>query len=533
MATPPYRITDRRSSSGYINTNTLMEAARQNYDRKTIPMNDRDITRSISSYGRRTLLTLGRNLFWNNPALQGAILEQANLSISTFIPQYTGRNKAWGEHAEEMLTEWHKIMDVAGWPYDYDSFLQGKVVNPLVDGEDFTLLTETPDGYPLIQIIPTHRIGGLTATNQSTAMVRFVGKEMWIDNILVDASRPYEIDAEMSFEASLIDGVVVDSYGRPLAYRVFTDNSDGQTSQDISARNLFPAFVPMVTGQVRGFSLLASSVFDWQDMHEWGRFEMLAQKAFATQTIVETNETGEVDTAAALIGTPATFDTDNKKTAPDLQTLDGGTIKYFKTGTGSKIESFHYDRPGASSQSFVNDKLRNAFKGTEWDVFFSLDPQAVGGAPMRIIVEKINAVIAKRQKLVAKTCRRVDGYALSKFITLGLLPPDDDWFRWTYQGPGEVTADKKYDSDVDLQEISQGITTRKLVCAKRGLYAEEVDEQRAREADSDLARASVLVKNAQARGDVITIQEALVILRPPSVSAQMPQPQQSASNIAP
>ena len=89
----------------------------------------------------------------------------------------------------------------------------------------------------------------------------------------------------------MIDGVILDDYSRAIAYRV--DGEGNGESQDIAARNLFPAFCPLVTGQVRGFSLLASSVFDWQDMAEWRRFEMLAQKVFSTRTLIETNETGD------------------------------------------------------------------------------------------------------------------------------------------------------------------------------------------------------------------------------------------------
>jgi hypothetical protein len=520
MAEKPFRITDRRSSTGYVN-NSLIEAATQTTDRKAVPQLDHDVHRTVTSFGRRLLMTLGRHMFWRFPALQGSILEQANLAVESYLPQFKGRDKQWGEEAEALLTEWHKIMDVAGWPYDYDTFVQGKVINPIVDGEDYTLLTETPDGYPLIQIIPAHRIGG-RHTARGTAQVRFTGKQMLVDGIIVDANRPSEVTSSIEFEAAIVDGVILDHYARALAYRVFDDSTASAVYQDISARNIFPSFLPMIAGQVRGFSLLASSVFDWQDLHEWGRFEMLAQKVAASQTLVEYNEAGEADTAKALLAGEETHDeTTGAKTAPELQYLDGGTIKYFKSMSGGKIESFAYDRPGMGSQNFINGKLRDAFRGTEWDIFFSLDPSKVGGASMRVIVEKINATLRKKRKTVFKACRRVDGYAIARFMKLGLLPWNEEWYKWEYQGPGEVTADKKYDSDVALQEISQGITTRKKVCAARGDYMEEVDDQREREADSDLTRAARLAKKHG-----ITIQEALVVLRPPSVSAQMPQPQQ-------
>ena len=490
MASAPYRIIDRRGSSTYWNSNSLIPAATQSSDRQSVPVLDFDIHRTVSSFGRRVLMSLGRSLFWRFPALMGAVLEQANLAVSTFIPQYTGRNKEWGNQAEEMLRNWHQVMDVAGWPYDYDSYVTSLVVSPLVEGENFTLLCETPEGYPMIQTIPAHRVGSKSGLN-GTAKVRYEGKSLFVDGVEIDSTRPYETAQPIEFDARMVDGVVVDDYSRPIAYRVYRDNHDSGPHQDIAARNFFPAFCPLVTGQVRGFSLLASSAFNWQDVSEWKDFERIAQKAFSTKTIVETNETGEADSAKQIIKSRATF-SDGSKTALDVQTLAGGTYTYLRANTGSKLESFDYNRPGINSQQFMETSLRDAFRGTEWDYFFSLDPSKLGGATMRIVVEKINTVAAKRRKLVRKCCLRTDGFAISKFMKLGLLPWADDWYMWEYQGPGDVSADKKYDSDVDIQEISSGISTRRDALARRGKYIEDVDAQRLAEADSDLSRAKTL-----------------------------------------
>ena len=524
-ATPAYRIIDRRNSdSGYWGANTLIESATQTEDRGyTYPV-DNDIHRTVSNMGRRTLMTLGRSMFWRFPALQGMVLEQANLAVSSFIPQFTGEDKAWGEEAEEMLGEWHKVMDIAGWPYDWDSYLQSLVMGPLVEGELPTLLTDNGEGYPQIQTIPPHRIGKFPSP-EAIATVRFEDSSMTIDGVLVDDSRPYPAPSPVTIEARIIDGAIVDDFCRVLAYRV--DGEQPEQYVDIPARNLFIAFSPMATGQVRGFSLLASSIFDWQDLAEWKRFEMLAQKTFSTRTIIETNETGDIDEAKSIIKSAATFDSSGNKTNLDVQRLYGGTIQYLRAKTGSKVEAFGYDRPGTGSREFLKTTLRDAFRGTEWDAFFSLDPQAVGGAPMRVIVEKINLVAAKRRKLVVKCCRRVDGYALAKFMKLGLLPWNDEWYKWDYQGPGDLTADKKYDSDVDIAEISQGLSTRKRGCANRGLNLEDVDDQREREADSDLTRAGRLAAKHN-----ITIQQALVILRPPTPNSQLP-PDPPAPTVEP
>lgn len=485
-----------KPTSVFVGGNRMVRAANISYDRKWTPSLATDFHRNISACGRRALMTIGRWLYWNFPALQGAILEQANLAVSSFIPQSMAADKAWAQKAEDWLYEWHKIMDVAGWPYDYGTFLQCQVIQPMVDGDVFTLLTETDEGFPLIQLLPAHRI-----------------------DCDLDTVRGGEYDGKRC-----VDGVITDDLGRALAYR--TPLEGDNEFRDIPAKDIFPTFAPSSPGQVRGVSALASSALDWQDAAEIRRFELIAQKAFASQTIVEHNESGEADEASAIV-TAGTF-VSGARTSPDQQTLDGGTIRYFKAGMGAKLEAFDWDRPNQNAREFIDTIVRDAFRGAEMDSLFTLDPKSVGGAPMRVIVERLNAVLEKRRRQVEKACRRVDGYAISKAIKLGLLPENPDWWRWEYQGPGNVTADRKYDSDVDLQEIMQGIGTRKEAIARRGGYIEEVDEQRENEARSDLQRAQRLAKEFG-----ITIQEALVVLRPPTASGQLPTPQQPAENEGP
>jgi hypothetical protein len=455
-------------------------------------MQDRDFHRNISAYGRRTLLSLGRWMFWNIPEVQGQLLEQSNLAVSTFIPQYYGANKDWGNAGESWLTEWHKIFDIAGPPFDYEAYVQTQVLSPLIDGDVGTLLTETPDGYPMIQVIPAHRI--------------------YSNDDFVEGG---EFDG-----ALLIDGCIVNEYGRVLGYRVYDDNLEAANYRDISTRDMFLSFYPLFPGQLRGVSALASSAFHHQDKAEYDRFEFLAQKACASTALIETNETGDIDSSKQIMRDVPTWNSDNTLATPATQLLDGGTYRYFKANTNSKLEAFHYDRPGANATAFQDRKTREAFRGTEWDSFFSLNPGSVGGAPMRIIVEKINRVLEKRRRLVGKACVRVDGYGVAKAIKIGDLPEDVDWWKWEHQGPGDVTADRKYDSDVDLQEVAQGFSTRKIAAGKRGNYWEELDAQREAEADSDLERAGRLAKKHG-----ITIQEALVVLRPPTPNQQLPPPQ--------
>lgn len=491
MASPAYTINDRRGQSSGWAGDEMIRASRQTYDRRVIQNLGNDFHRNVSAFGRRTLMTLGRWLFWNFPALRGAILEQANLAVSTFLPQYKGRNKAWGEQAEAWLNDWHRIMDVSGWPYDYNTYVQHLIVSPLIDGDVATLLTEGNDGYPFIQVIPAHRID---CNEEKVSTGPYVGMKV-------------------------VDGLIVDDYGRVVAHRLIA----GEGYRDVPASDIFLTFTPDQPGQLRGVSGVASAAFDWMDTAEIRKFELLAQKAFSSQTIIEHNEAGEADPTFEIVSGNAQFNADGTKSTPSVQTLDGGTYRYFKAGTGSKLEAFDWNRPNQNSREFMETIVRDAFRGAEMDAFFSLDPKSIGGAPMRVIVERVNATLRKRRRQVEKACRRVDGWAIAKAMKRGDLPWDDDWFKWEFQGPGDITADRKYDSDVDLQEISAGIGTRKGAIARRGEYIEEVDAQRVAEVSSDLDAAKGLSDKYG-----ISILQAMQLLRPEAKIAAPANEQQTA-----
>ena len=501
-AAPPFQQTNPLYSYGF--NNTLIEASTQSEDRKTVTLVDYDIHRTVSVVGRRTLLSLARTMFWRIPALQAAILEQANLAVSTFTPRFCGANKAWGEIALEKLNGFHKVMDLAGWPYDYDTYNELQVVSSIVDGDTFTILTEDGNHNPRIQTIPSHRVGSRYQTG-GAAQVRYDGNQLYIDDILVDANLPFSFTNKTEWTAPIIDGVIVDGQMRPIAYRVYDDPVVSAKYVDYSATSCFPSFIPMFPTQVRGFSLLASSIFDWQDVREYRRFEMLAQKTFASKTIVETNESGDEDSAKAIISSAAQFDSAGNKKTPDLLKIDGGAYHIFKAGTNSKLEAFNYSgRPGMEAQAFMDSTVRDAMRGTEWDTFFSLDPKTVGGAPMRVIVDKINRVLKKRRRLVGKSTLRVDIYAIAKYIKNGDLPFDPDWFKWCHQGPPDITSDRRYDAQTDQMEYELGWSTLADIEARRNGDWQLKRQQREIEVRDLLTRAKGLAAEFG-----ISIQEAM------------------------
>jgi capsid protein len=452
QVTPGYRVIDRRGKmpwAGHSAPNRMIEGATPTTQRARIPQLDQDMHRNVSAMGRKQLLTLGRWLFWNFPAVSGAILEQAMLATENFKPQYYGESKRWGDKAEEYLLNWEKTADIAGWPYDMDYYRNNLVIHELRDGDVGTIMTRGEGGVPRIQVIAGHRIYNPTG-------------EPFVRGGPFDGSR-------------ICDGVIIDDYRAPIAYRVVDE--DGESFTDIPASNMFLSFTPKACDQVRGISALATAVFDWQDIKESRHYELIAQKAASAVALIEENEAGEADPADGIIKTAATFDSSGNKTALDTQEVAGGLYRYFKAGTNAKLQAFSYDRPGTSVQQYQETIIRDAFQGMEWSYFFSHDPSKIGGASMRVVVEKINRVIRKRQKMVSQAMARLHGWVISVAVLRGELPFNKDWWKWEYQLPPEITADKKYDSDVDLQEYEAKFTTLRDICARRGKYWEEVQDQ--------------------------------------------------------
>jgi len=409
---------------------------------------DLDTHETLSIEGRRNLLNAGRSIAASYPVIEGAILEQAAMAAESILPQYVGSTPRWGARAEEWLREWEQDLDVAGGALDATNLRELIVIETLIDGDIGFVLTEM-DGLPAIQTIRSHRIGR------------------------------NGIEQLPSGNANEIDGVIVDAQRRPLRYIIGIDET-GEEITEIPAENFILAYQPTRADQLRGISRLGSAIRDLEDTKESRDFELLAQKACAANALVEHNELGESDPARETILNAASYD-ETKRTVPKVVKLEGGTYNYFRAGSGAKLEPFRYDRPGSNSREFQREVILYCFRALEWDFLFSVDPTRLSGASMRVVVDKIKRTVRKRQRLVIKTMRRIHAYAIAKAMASGALPFNVDWFRWEYQVPAELTADRKYDSDVDVQEHGAKMTTLRNMWGKRGGYWEDGIRQWMRE----------------------------------------------------
>jgi capsid protein len=312
--------------------------------------------------------------------------------------------------------------------------------------------------------------------------------------------------------ATIIDGVIVNDYGAPIAYRInLTDSGNGllwstqgrsaeKDYVDISARDMKLHFVPLFPGQLRGFSLIGFTAFNCQTVKESKDAELTAQLGAACQTFVDATEDGEPPPGADHIGLPGSTD-DPTDTATGLVTelFDHGIIRYVRAKSGAGLTPVTFDRPTANQREFQEQIIREAFHALGWSYDFSVKPGQVNGAPMRVVVDKINRMIGQLQDLVlVPALRRFDRWRVSRFMAKGpngepaRLPFDPEWYKWEYQGPAQLTADKKYDSDVAAQEIRMGTSTRTKRAMSLGETLKDVRKTKKAEVDELFQNAKEL-----------------------------------------
>lgn len=485
---PAYKVIDRRGLGTYAGSLMFSEAvrSRNSGQRKFVSQFNKDAPGLLGYFTRNYLLNVGRWLYQNTAPVKAAINEMSMLASSGIQQQFDGTDIEWGKQAEEWLFDHDRICDVRGRPFNMDAIRDLIVVSWLRDGDCFILLTESEDGFPLFQILPGHRCGSVN------------------DGIV----------AEGAYKGRVIqDGVIVNDFGRPIAYR-FT-SQDYLNYRDVPASSVIPCFIPEYADQLRGVSPLACAVMDFQDVGEARRMEMVSQKVFSGMSLIVHNEEGgPADTANSLQKYMAggfTSDGDVNLDGPEVAVNEilPGEIRYFRAGSGSKVEAVTGDRPTQNQRDFVDQIHRQSLAGIGWSFDFTLDPTKAGGAQMRLVIEKLNRRLSQvRRRMLYPAMRQMDGYRIAKAIKLGLLPESEEWYKWEYISPAELTADKKYDSQVALEEYKAGLSTFAEACGRSGRWGEDVLAKRAVETADFIRAAKKVAEETQ-----VPLETAMTLMR--------------------
>lgn len=193
------------------------EAIQRTTDRTPIPYHVGDTKDSMSSWTRLEFMSMARNLYVNDGLTGGAIDEMARYTVGTGIKPHSQAETAWADRAEDYWEDWCNRADFAGTNhFDHLQLLWN--IGEVRDGDIGIVLTDDGAGDPRVQTIRGHRIGNF-------------GKDA----------------------AGLQDGVRVDAFDRPVAYRIST--RDGGF-REIPARSFILYHEPTETDELRSITKL-------------------------------------------------------------------------------------------------------------------------------------------------------------------------------------------------------------------------------------------------------------------------------------
>ena len=383
-------------------------ANRYTRERPWEPVQLSDIDDLIPSIDRKTLLSASRRLFLNLGPARGAIEQKAMYAVGrAWLPIFTGSDNEFAFEAKNWLTDqWYVTGDVRGGMHDFRTALYNISVAIDRDGEAFVLLTETQNGYPRYQHIPAHRI-----------------------------ATPKDIEDGPYRGGNLRDGIVYYQSGAPKEYALI--DSEGKLVEWLGADSIVHLFDPSFQEQGRGLPAFTHALNDLRDMLQSHVWERQAQLMMSTIGLIEYNDNGGPDTddpGAILRGDNTTNE------GVVLEKLDGGSVRYFKSNSGGKIETIKSDRPGNAWENFHDRIIRSALSGINWP--YSLVWKSTGqGTAERAEIGKAQRAVEDRQDLIFYAAKRMVGYAIAKAQKYGLLSASPDWYKWKFTYPRKLTID--------------------------------------------------------------------------------------------
>ena len=430
-------------------------------DRPSESRNLRDLHKIVTKYDRQTLVSASKTLYLNSQILIGAIDQKAMYSVgNAWLPVYKGADEKFGKAARDWLAnEWYEISNLAGTSdFVEDLFIDSVAIDR--DGEVFEYFTGTPNGYPQIQIIPSHRIDACGLPEGELKEGKFKGPLFFHEDGIV-----YSKDNQ-----------------RPVAY-IFADEN-GKFSKFLDAQFVKHEFEKLWPEQKRGLPCFYASLNGRRDIlqsEEWERMNLLSMSSL---NYTVHNESGGPD-----------VDEPDYQPAADcgdmaVQYLQGGRIMYAKAGAGEKLEQHQNFRPGNPWHEFFDMQTRLALGQINWP--YSLWKPSGQGTAERSQIGLACRSVDDRQTKIKKIAKWRITKALAWAMAEGRIPKSADWYSWDFTKPPKLTIDDGRTSKERLEKFKAGIINATDMIGEEGKsFAENLLERGEEIAQRELNRKAM------------------------------------------
>jgi hypothetical protein len=447
---------------GYpVSSKLLQGADRFTGARPYWPVTMRDTREEIPYTDWQTTVSFSRRLYANDGLVKGAIDQMAMHSIGrAWCPHFDGEDKEWGKLAQTWLEdEWFPVADVRGNQFDFKTNLFNDSVALDVDGDFAVILTETESGYPQTQHIPAHKIG-------QRDMEKVVKK---------GPLKGRRIE----------QGVIVNEFWRVIGIRILGETE--AQDQDIIANDCIFVFNATRADQIRGIPSFAHAINELRDAWQAQQSEQITHQLTSSISLLETNENGGVDPndPTVSLGTQGA----GSETLTTQQ-FGGGLVKYFKAGTGSKVEELLTGKPGPAWEAFQDRCIRKALVGLGWPYSLFWKSDGLSGPAERSQIELARATIRDRQDLLAPVAKRQIFYALAKAAKLGIIPQfPSDWYKWSFTVPPKFSIDNGRDGQSRREDYKIGHKNLRDILGEQGIDYDAHRAQRGEEVEDLLTQA--------------------------------------------
>jgi len=412
------------------------EGANPNRQRQYRQIVATDTKRTITPWVRTTLMSHGRHLYANNGLVGGAFDDTARYALGSdgIVPEPMTGDTGYDFELKERWLNWAKIAD----------FFRESHLNELggnasthgdTDGDFYLLLTETgggntePGGMAQVQALRGHRIG---SGNMQTA----VGPQM-------------------------NDGVIEDSLGRLVGYRVL--NGDGEKERDVDAVNIIKFMQRYFSDQRRGISAIHRGAKIMFDAAETMDFTQMAVKNWAQTSMVIKTPTGEADEQDYL------DDDGNEVTEGGLllEELQGGEIR--RLGPGEEIQDVTSPHPQERLMDWTEFRYRDFATGYGMPLEF-IWRSDLGGPAQRFFLSKAQRRIDERISLLIRLIyRRLWAYWYGKEVKRKAIKYNENWWKVLFLPTSpRVTIDVGREAQANRDDIAFGNRTEQEDAAERG-----------------------------------------------------------------
>lgn len=427
--------------------NKLIKGTETRFNRKnlqTIKFN-RDIDELVSQFDSAKLIGQSRALYHNNPLVKAAIDKKASYTcLDAFEYRSDTKDSKTKEVFENAIKQWSKIAEVSGKTLNDVVYLSSVSLD--VDGDVFCLLSETSTGYPVVQLIEAHAIGS-----------RKEGK--------IDQGKYYEEK-----------GVLYDKKTkRPIFYRVLGSSEDQDSL--VSVANIVRFSEPSFS--VRGIPLVSSAIRLLQDLEQSQELLLTQHLLAAAISMIEHNETGS----------EFNLGDDGPTNAFNVETInnEGGEIRYYKAGSGSKLEILNNPNPSLHWQEYQDTLTNMCLLALDWpkNLVGMSDSTGVND---RLSIQQAQKSCNDRKSLLTPFFQRICNWAIAKlikggFLDLSLEELPEDWFECHFTQAKFISVDLSRDSKAIQEEYKMGLKNLSQILSEEGReYDQHVRERMTEEA---------------------------------------------------